>query len=197
MSTEDGMTNVGSRQPVMARNQLRHLKKRDKEALTIEGQRDLLLALTPGRMFRIGASGSACTHTQQGRKGCNQDAMLVWEGQHLVVGNVGDSRAIMGTLDDNGSWKAAQLIVDLKPSLPKEAERIRKCSGRVFALHDEPEIMRVWLPFEDSPGLAMARAFGDFCLKDYGVIAVPEITYCQVTDRDKFIILATDGVWFS
>lgn len=79
MSTEDGMTNVGSRQPVMARNQLRHLKKRDKEALTIEGQRDLLLALTPGRMFRIGASGSACTHTQQGRKGCNQDAMLVWE----------------------------------------------------------------------------------------------------------------------
>jgi serine/threonine protein phosphatase PrpC len=75
-----------------------------------------------------------------------------------------------------------------------EAQRIKECQGRVFALHDEPEVMRVWLPFDNSPGLAMARAFGDFCLKDYGVIAVPEVTYRRLTDRDKFIILATDGV---
>lgn len=75
-----------------------------------------------------------------------------------------------------------------------EAERIKECHGRVFALHDEPEVMRVWLPFENSPGLAMARAFGDSCLKDYGVIAVPVVTYRQVTDRDKFIVLASDGV---
>lgn len=52
----------------------------------------------------------------------------------------------------------------------------------------------MWLPFDDSPGLAMARAFGDFCLKDYGVIAVPELSYRQLTDRDQFIVLATDGV---
>lgn len=77
---------------------------------------------------------------------------------------------------------------------PGEAERIRQCRGRVFALHDEPEVSRVWLPFDDSPGLAMARAFGDFCLKDYGVIAVPEMSYRQLTDRDQFIVLATDGV---
>lgn len=76
-----------------------------------------------------------------------------------------------------------------------EAERIRQCRGRVFALHDEPEVSRVWLPFDDSPGLAMARAFGDFCLKDYGVIAVPEMSYRQLTDRDQFIVLATDGVY--
>jgi hypothetical protein len=75
-----------------------------------------------------------------------------------------------------------------------EAERIRQCRGRVFALHDEPEVPRVWLPFDDSPGLAMARAFGDFCLKDYGVIAVPEMSYRQLTERDQFIVLATDGV---
>jgi hypothetical protein len=65
----------------------------------------------------------------------------------------------------------------------------------VFALGDEPEVFRVWLPFDDSPGLAMARAFGDFCLKDYGVISVPEISYRQLTDRDLFIVLASDGIW--
>ena len=63
----------------------------------------------------------------------------------------------------------------------------------MFALHDEPEVPRVWLPFDDSPGLAMARAFGDFCLKDYGVIAVHEMSYRQLTERDQFIVLATDG----
>lgn len=76
----------------------------------------------------------------------------------------------------------------------EEAERIQQCRGRVFALQDEPEVPRVWLPFDDTPGLAMARAFGDFCLKDYGVIAVPEMTYRELTEQDHFIVLATDGV---
>lgn len=117
------------------------------------------------------------------------------QGQHLVIANVGDSRAILATKDENEVLKAIQLTVDLKPNLPKEAERIRQCRGRVFALHDEPEVPRVWLPFDDSPGLAMARAFGDFCLKDYGVIAVPELSYRLLTDKDQFIVLATDGIW--
>ena len=75
-----------------------------------------------------------------------------------------------------------------------EAERIKRCKGRVFALEDEPEVARVWLPHDDSPGLAMARAFGDFCLKDFGLIAVPEVTYARVTERDQFVVLASDGV---
>jgi len=61
-------------------------------------------------------------------------------------------------------------------------------------LEDEPEVCRVWLPFDDAPGLAMARAFGDFCLKEYGVISVPEFTHRILTDRDQFIVLASDGV---
>lgn len=40
----------------------------------------------------------------------------------------------------------------------------------------------------------MARAFGDFCLKDFGLISVPEITYRRITDKDEFVVLATDGV---
>lgn len=75
-----------------------------------------------------------------------------------------------------------------------EAERIKRCKGRVFALQDEPEVQRVWLPFDDAPGLAMARAFGDFCLKDYGVISIPEFSHRTLTESDKFIVLASDGV---
>nr|XP_004237585.1 probable protein phosphatase 2C 33 [Solanum lycopersicum] len=120
---------------------------------------------------------------------------LIKQGQDLVIGNVGDSRAILGTRDKDGSLTAVQLTVDLKPNLPAEAERIRKCRGRVFSLHDEPEVARVWLPNSDSPGLAMARAFGDFCLKDFGLISVPEISYRRLTGKDEFIVLATDGIW--
>lgn len=120
---------------------------------------------------------------------------LIKQGQHLIIGNIGDSRAVLCTRDKNDSRVAVQLTVDLKPNLPAEAERIRKCKGRVFALKDEPEVARVWLPNHDSPGLAMARAFGDFCLKDFGLISVPEVSYRRLTDKDEFIVLATDGIW--
>ncbi|KAF3776760.1 putative protein phosphatase 2C 33 [Nymphaea thermarum] len=120
---------------------------------------------------------------------------LVKQGQDLVIGNVGDSRAVLGTRNEDDSLTAVQLTVDLKPNLPREEERIRRCKGRVFALHDEPEVARVWLPYSDSPGLAMARAFGDFCLKDFGLISVPEVFYRRLTERDEFVVLATDGIW--
>ncbi|EEF47391.1 probable protein phosphatase 2C 33 [Ricinus communis] len=120
---------------------------------------------------------------------------LIKQGRNLVVGNVGDSRAVLGTRDKDDSLVAVQLTVDLKPNLPAEAERIRKCKGRVFALQDEPEVARVWLPNNDSPGLAMARAFGDFCLKDFGLISVPDVSFRRLSEKDEFIVLATDGIW--
>ncbi|XP_058113095.1 probable protein phosphatase 2C 66 [Magnolia sinica] len=120
---------------------------------------------------------------------------LVKQGQDLIVGNVGDSRAVLGTRDKDHTLLPIQLTVDLKPNLPREAARIQQCKGRVFALQDEPEVARVWLPNNDSPGLAMARAFGDFCLKDFGLISVPDVSYRRLTERDEFVVLATDGVW--
>ncbi|KAL1216501.1 putative protein phosphatase 2C 1 [Cardamine amara subsp. amara] len=120
---------------------------------------------------------------------------IIKQGSNLFMGNIGDSRAILGSKDSNDSMAAVQLTVDLKPDLPREAERIKQCKGRVFALQDEPEVPRVWLPFDNAPGLAMARAFGDFCLKEYGVISTPEFSHRVLTDRDQFIVLASDGVW--
>lgn len=120
---------------------------------------------------------------------------IVKKGKDLVIGNVGDSRAVLGTRDEGNALIPVQLTVDLKPNLPAEQERIIRCKGRVFALQDEPEVARVWLPKTDSPGLAMARAFGDFCLKEYGLIAVPDVSYRRLTEKDEFIVLASDGIW--
>ncbi|KAG6646684.1 hypothetical protein I3843_07G024900 [Carya illinoinensis] len=120
---------------------------------------------------------------------------IVRQGDLIVVANVGDSRAVLGTTSDDGSLIPVQLTVDFKPNLPQEAERICQCQGRVFCLRDEPGVHRVWLPDEESPGLAMSRAFGDYCVKDFGLISVPEVTQRNITSRDQFVVLATDGVW--
>ncbi|CAN6234607.1 unnamed protein product [Urochloa humidicola] len=117
------------------------------------------------------------------------------QGQNLIIGNLGDSRAVLGTRDKDNHLVAVQLTVDLKPSIPSEAERIRQRKGRVFSLPDEPDVARVWLPTFNSPGLAMARSFGDFCLKNYGIISMPDVSYHCITEKDEFVVLATDGVW--
>ncbi|KAH9734403.1 putative protein phosphatase 2C 33 [Citrus sinensis] len=256
----------------------------------------------PGRLFLNGSSEIASLFTQQGKKGTNQDAMIVWENfasradtifcgvfdghgpyGHMVAKRVRDSLPLKlsshwevnitseevlreisintagsinsedtsfvsadeeprASADLEETEKFPEFFQTLKESFLKafkvmdrelrmhatidcfcsgttavtlikqvlncsfpeyfffikfytEAERIRKCKGRVFALHDEPEVARVWLPNYDSPGLAMARAFGDFCLKDFGLISVPDISYRRLTDKDEFIVLATDGIW--
>ncbi|RLM98077.1 putative protein phosphatase 2C 48 [Panicum miliaceum] len=120
---------------------------------------------------------------------------VVKQGDLMVVANVGDSRAVLGTTSDDGALAAVQLTVDFKPNLPQEKERIQRCNGQVYCLADEPGVYRVWQPSRDSPGLAMSRAFGDYSVKDYGVISAPEVTQRKISSRDQFVILATDGVW--
>ncbi|CAN6242190.1 unnamed protein product [Urochloa humidicola] len=117
------------------------------------------------------------------------------QGQNLIIGNLGDSRAVLGTRHEDNRLVAVQLTVDLKPNIPSEAERIRQRKGRVFSLSDESDVARVWLPTFNSPGLAMARSFGDFCLKNYGIISMPDVSYHCITEKDEFVVLATDGVW--
>ncbi|KAF2306492.1 hypothetical protein GH714_018554 [Hevea brasiliensis] len=120
---------------------------------------------------------------------------VVKQGNHLVIANLGDSRAILCTRGGRNQLVPIQLTVDLKPNIASEAERIKNLNGRIFALKEEPDVFRIWMPDEDCPGLAMARAFGDFCLKDYGLISIPEVSYRRLTKNDEFVVLATDGIW--
>jgi serine/threonine protein phosphatase PrpC len=45
-------------------------------------------------------------------------ALAAFQGRDLVIGNVGDSRAVLGTRDKDDSLISIQLTVDLKPNLP-------------------------------------------------------------------------------
>ncbi|KAL0348631.1 UNVERIFIED_CONTAM: putative protein phosphatase 2C 73 [Sesamum angustifolium] len=83
-------------------------------------------------------------------------------------------------------------------SAHNESKRIAQSRGRVYACPDEPAVHRVWMPNGQTvkgPGLAISRAFGDYYIKEFGVISEPEITQRSITIRDQFAILATDGVW--
>ncbi|XP_042427092.1 probable protein phosphatase 2C 34 isoform X1 [Zingiber officinale] len=119
---------------------------------------------------------------------------IVKQGNLIVIANVGDSRAVLATVNENGGLSPVQLSVDLKPNLPQELERITQRRGRVHCCADEPGVHRVWLPTEEAPGLAMSRAFGDYCVKDFGVISEPQVTQRIITNKDRFVVLATDGV---
>ncbi|CAN1281304.1 Probable protein phosphatase 2C 34 [Linum perenne] len=120
---------------------------------------------------------------------------IVKQGEHLMIANVGDSRAVLATTSENGGVSAVQLTVDCKPNLPQEAERIKNSKGRIFCLPDEPGVYRIWRPSGKTPGLALSRAFGDYCIKEFGLISTPEVTQLRITESDQFVILATDGVW--
>ncbi|KAG7603705.1 putative protein phosphatase 2C 73 [Arabidopsis thaliana] len=120
---------------------------------------------------------------------------IVRQGEVIYVANVGDSRAVLAMESDEGSLVAVQLTLDFKPNLPQEKERIIGCKGRVFCLDDEPGVHRVWQPDAETPGLAMSRAFGDYCIKEYGLVSVPEVTQRHISTKDHFIILASDGIW--
>ncbi|KAH9620931.1 hypothetical protein KSS87_010172 [Heliosperma pusillum] len=118
--------------------------------------------------------------------------VVVKQGDDLAIANLGDSRAVLGKLTENGI-QATPLTVDLKPGVAVEAERITKANGRVFALEHEKHIERVWLPKDNIPGLAMSRAFGDFDMKSHGIIATPVVSHHRLSSDDLFVVLATDG----
>ena len=120
-------------------------------------------------------------------------------GNILYCANVGDSRCVIGRYDNDKKMKALQISRDHKPDDPEENARILKNGGRVECFKsDENEDVgpaRVWLHDEDIPGLAMSRSIGDTVAAKVGVTFLPEIHQYKLTKNDKFIIIATDGIW--
>lgn len=119
------------------------------------------------------------------------------DGKTCYSCNAGDSRAVLAKQVD-GKLTAVDLSDDHKPDRPDEMKRIN-VKGRVEACKgmagEDIGPARVWLKHEDVPGLAMSRSFGDMVAASVGVIPNPEIFKRTLDDKDKFMILASDGVW--
>ncbi|KAL5133225.1 putative disease resistance RPP13-like protein 1 [Glycine soja] len=103
-----------------------------------------------------------------GFHGGSTSVSVLKQGDQVIIGNVGDSRAVLCRRAPDNHLIPVQLTVDLTPDIPREAMRI-------FAVEEDPTVNRVWMPKGDCPGLAMARAFRNFGLKDYGVASVPDL----------------------
>ncbi|GIL82013.1 hypothetical protein Vretifemale_10938 [Volvox reticuliferus] len=120
------------------------------------------------------------------------------KGKTLTTAWVGDSRGVLGRESKRG-WEAIDLTTDHKPTAPEEKARILKANGRVERLVDEMGQpmgpYRVWLQYAWIPGLAMSRALGDVLAHQVGVTSEPDHSVMELTPQDKFIVLASDGVW--
>lgn len=149
---------------------------------------------------------------------------VMLSGNNLTCANVGDSRAVLGSLKpkeeaalfgDNGDkqiesisgpdssgkmiWISTSLSIDHKPDRADELERILNTDGRVDPFREENGDpvgpARVWLKTQNVPGLAMSRSIGDLVAESVGVIPEPEFFELTLNESDKFLVLASDGVW--
>jgi serine/threonine protein phosphatase PrpC len=125
--------------------------------------------------------------------------------QTLFCANSGDSRAVLARQVSERStgrsrhWMAVALSRDHKPDEEDEAARILSRGGRIEAYRDENGDplgpARVWLRDRQYPGLAMSRSLGDAAAASVGVIADPEILECSLSPDDRFVVIASDGVF--
>ncbi|RLN84883.1 hypothetical protein BBJ28_00015271 [Nothophytophthora sp. Chile5] len=107
--------------------------------------------------------------------------------QHIVCGNVGDSRCI---LSNAKTQEVLQLSIDHKPDLEFERQRILAAGGTVFR-------GRV------CGGVAVSRSFGDLWFKrnadlkphEQLVTAEPCVRIQRRDAADEFLVLCCDGIF--
>jgi CRP-like cAMP-binding protein/serine/threonine protein phosphatase PrpC len=137
------------------------------------------------------------------------------DGCTVYVANIGDSRAIIA-YQEGEKLKVAALSIDQTPFRYDERERVKKAGARVMTMdqiegaepiHEnwglnlgdeidaEGNPPRVWSHVGNYPGCAFTRSIGDQVAETLGVFAEPEILKRDVTPTDKFMILASDGVF--
>ncbi|KAM3857313.1 protein phosphatase Mn(2+)-dependent 1K [Diretmus argenteus] len=116
--------------------------------------------------------------------GTTATVAMLRDGAELVVGSVGDSRALLCR-----KGRAIKLTHDHTPDRKDESQRITRSGG--FVTWNSVGQANV------NGRLAMTRSIGDFHLRNSGVIAEPETQRLTVQHaNDSFLALTTDGINF-
>ncbi|CAG9138246.1 hypothetical protein JYU34_000466 [Plutella xylostella] len=135
------------------------------------------------------------------------------DGPHLHVANVGDCNAVIGTMTEDNHWIAKKITKE------HNAENIDELK-RIWSEHPESEKKTVVRRDRLLGELAPLRSLGDYrykwsadTLKEVAVpmmgpraipanyfsppylSAQPDVYYHRLTPKDKFMILASDGLW--
>eukprot|EP00850_Spirogloea_muscicola_P024213 SM000487S16647 [mRNA] locus=s487:5251:8970:+ [translate_table: standard] len=190
------------RAPSSAEVMAEHLKR-------VTGQSELPLSLMSGGKLLLNAGESfresflAVDKMLEDQVDCSVSGTTVVMaqiyGRQLTVAWLGDSRAVLGRTDPSGDCIAVELTQDHKPDLPAEKQRILDNFGRVDRLMDNYGVAigppRVWLKNAQVLGLAMSRSMGDTLAHTVGVTTEAEVMKYELSSEDRFVILASDGVW--
>ncbi|GFS03018.1 integrin-linked kinase-associated serine/threonine phosphatase 2C [Elysia marginata] len=103
----------------------------------------------------------------------------------LYIANLGDSKAVLCRYKEcEAKHMGVSLTVDHSPSVYEERIRIQKAGGVVR----EGRVLGV---------LEVSRSIGDGPYKRHGVTCVPDVKRCQLTDNDRYLMIACDGLWKS
>lgn len=142
---------------------------------------------------------------------------VLLKGEKLIIGNVGDSRAIIAS-DIDGKLKYSPLSSDQTPFRKDERERLKLRGAQIFTIDqieghehihenwgdgengDEIDDQaadppRVWDKTLEKPGCAFTRSIGDSVAETIGVFAEPEILSWDLQPNDRFAVIASDGVF--
>eukprot|EP00611_Tribonema_gayanum_P005379 TRINITY_DN145_c4_g1_i1.p1 TRINITY_DN145_c4_g1~~TRINITY_DN145_c4_g1_i1.p1 ORF type:complete len:1103 (-),score=403.39 TRINITY_DN145_c4_g1_i1:604-3912(-) len=140
---------------------------------------------------------------------------VMLKGELLMVNNVGDSRAIL-CLEENGALVVKPLSIDQTPFRRDERDRVKAAGAKVMTidqidgiepLHENWDTVlgeevdevgdppRIWCETLDRPGCAFTRSIGDSVGESVGVIAEPEQLVREIGPDDRFLVVASDGVF--
>ena len=142
---------------------------------------------------------------------------VLFRGTTMYVNNVGDSRAIVVSNSGEGT-KANAMSSDHTPYRKDERFRVMKYGARILSfdqvvqndvqnndnwgditlgddLDEAGDPPRVWAQEGDFPGTAFTRSLGDKVAEGLGVTAEPEILIRRILPNDKYVVIASDGVF--
>ncbi|XP_042262321.1 pyruvate dehydrogenase [acetyl-transferring]-phosphatase 1, mitochondrial-like [Thunnus maccoyii] len=184
--------------------------------LSVEAQ----VHLSASSSRRVSLPGEASSPLRVALSGCTACVAHVSNGV-LHVANLGDSRAVLGVQDPDGRWSAVSLTNDHNAQNPDELQRILgehpPSERRTAVRHDR--LLGLLLPFrafgdvrfkwsaemlsqiyETRPDVLSvvneaARTLPPHYLTPPYLSARPEVTRHHITPSDKFLVLATDGLW--
>ena len=133
-------------------------------------------------------------------------------GRTLYVANVGDSRAVVA--ERRGSnLVAVDLSTDQTPFREDECARVKACGARILTLDqleglknpdvrcwggeddDDGDPPRLWVQNGMYPGTAFTRSIGDSAAEEIGVVAMPEVLVTELSSKNPFFVIASDGVF--
>ncbi|XP_018430113.1 PREDICTED: integrin-linked kinase-associated serine/threonine phosphatase 2C, partial [Nanorana parkeri] len=102
---------------------------------------------------------------------------------NLYIANLGDSRSIMCRMNEETQKPTVlSLSREHNPTQYEERMRIQRAGGNVR----DGRVLGI---------LEVSRSLGDGQFKRCGVINTPDVKRCPLTDSDRFILLACDGLF--